>query len=45
MFSQVFVERPIFAMVLSIVIGLMGLAARGSSPVSPRYPEITLSMI
>ena len=40
MFSQVFVERPIFAMVLSIVIVLTGLAALVKLPVS-RYPEIT----
>ena len=40
MFSQIFVERPIFAMVLSIVIVLTGLAALVKLPVS-RYPEIT----
>ena len=40
MFSQVFVERPIFAMVLSIVIVLTGLAALVKLPIS-RYPEIT----
>jgi len=40
MFSQFFVERPIFAMVLSIVIVLTGLAALVKLPVS-RYPEIT----
>src|SRR5262245_66023761 len=40
MFSQFFVERPIFAMVLSIVIVLTGLAALVKLPVA-RYPEIT----
>ena len=40
MFSQFFVERPIFAMVLSIVIVLMGLAVLVKLPVA-RYPEIT----
>src|SRR5262245_21623184 len=40
MFSQFFVERPIFAMVLSIVIVLTGLAALIKLPIS-RYPEIT----
>jgi hydrophobe/amphiphile efflux-1 (HAE1) family protein len=40
MFSQFFVERPIFAMVLSIVFVLTGLAALVKLPVS-RYPEIT----
>src|SRR5215468_5893473 len=40
MFSQFFVERPIFAMVVSIVIVLTGLAALVKLPIS-RYPEIT----
>ena len=40
MFSQIFVERPIFAMALSIVIVLLGLFALLQLPVS-RYPEIT----
>jgi hydrophobe/amphiphile efflux-1 (HAE1) family protein len=40
MFSQFFVERPIFAMVLSIVIVLTGLVALVKLPIA-RYPEIT----
>src|SRR5215470_11059201 len=40
MFSQFFVERPIFAMVVSIVIVLTGLAALVKLPIA-RYPEIT----
>jgi hypothetical protein len=40
LFSQFFIERPIFAMVLSIVIVLTGLVALVSLPIA-RYPEIT----
>ena len=40
MFSRFFVERPIFAMVLSIVIVLTGLVALVGLPIA-RYPEIT----
>jgi multidrug efflux pump subunit AcrB len=40
MFSRFFVERPIFAMVLSIVIVLTGLVALVKLPIA-RYPEIT----
>jgi multidrug efflux pump subunit AcrB len=40
MFSQFFIERPIFAMVLSIVIVLTGLVALVRLPIA-RYPEIT----
>ena len=40
MFSQFFIERPIFAMVLSIVIVLTGLVALVNLPIA-RYPEIT----
>lgn len=40
MFSRFFIERPIFASVISIVIVLAGLAALRSLPVE-QYPEIT----
>ena len=40
MFSQFFIERPIFAMVLSIVLVITGAAILTSLPIS-RYPEIT----
>ncbi len=40
MFSRFFIERPIFASVISIVIVLAGLAALGNLPVE-QYPEIT----
>ena len=40
MFSKFFIERPIFASVISIVIILAGLAAMGNLPVE-QYPEIT----
>src|SRR5258708_34497460 len=40
MFSKFFIDRPIFASVLSIVITLAGLLAYNSLPVA-QYPEIT----
>jgi len=40
MFSQFFIERPIFASVISIVIVLAGLISLGSLPVA-QFPEIT----
>ena len=40
MFSRFFIERPIFASVISIVIVFAGLAAMRSLPVE-QYPEIT----
>ena len=40
MFSRFFIERPIFASVISIVIVLVGLAAMVILPVA-QYPEIT----
>ena len=40
MFSRFFIERPIFASVISIIIVLAGLAAMRSLPVE-QYPEIT----
>ena len=39
MFSRYFIDRPIFAFVISIVIVLAGLAAMRSLPVA-QYPEI-----
>lgn len=39
MFSKFFIERPVFAMVLSIFIVLAGLASLTGLPIS-RYPEI-----
>ena len=40
MFSKYFIDRPIFAFVISIVIVLAGLAAMRSLPIS-QYPEIS----
>ena len=40
MFSKFFIERPIFASVISIVIVLAGLISLGSLPVA-QFPEIT----
>ena len=40
MFSKFFIERPIFASVISIVIVIAGLVAFGALPVA-QYPEIT----
>ncbi|NOU49201.1 multidrug efflux RND transporter permease subunit [Pseudoalteromonas sp. JBTF-M23] len=40
MFSRFFIDRPIFAFVISIVIVLAGLAAMRSLPVA-QYPEIS----
>ncbi|MGL4716887.1 MAG: efflux RND transporter permease subunit [Aeromonas sp.] len=40
MFSKFFIERPIFASVISIIIVLSGLAAMRSLPVE-QYPQIT----
>src|SRR5438876_671219 len=40
MFSRFFIDRPIFAAVLSIVIALGGVLALTSLPVA-QYPEIT----
>ncbi|MBE9609169.1 efflux RND transporter permease subunit [Chitinilyticum piscinae] len=40
MFSKFFIERPIFASVISIIIVLAGLAAMRSLPIE-QYPEIT----
>jgi len=39
MFATVFIDRPIFASVLSIVIVLLGVVAIGSLPIA-QYPEI-----
>ncbi|HSC81042.1 MAG TPA: efflux RND transporter permease subunit [Chitinolyticbacter sp.] len=39
MFSQFFIERPIFASVISIIITLAGLAAMSSLPIE-QYPQI-----
>ena len=39
MFSRFFIDRPIFAAVLSIFIVLAGLAAMRSLPIA-QYPEI-----
>ncbi len=39
MFSRYFIDRPIFAFVISIVIVLAGLAAMRSLPIA-QYPEI-----
>jgi len=39
MFSRFFIDRPIFAAVLSLFIVLAGLAAMGSLPIA-QYPEI-----
>ncbi len=40
MFSRFFIERPIFASVISIVLVIAGLATLGSLPIA-QYPEIT----
>ncbi len=40
MFSRFFIERPIFASVISIIIVLGGLAAMRSLPIE-QYPQIT----
>ncbi len=40
MFSKFFINRPIFATVLSLIIVLAGLAALRVLPIS-RYPEIS----
>ncbi len=40
MFSKFFIERPIFASVISIVIVVAGLVTFGALPIS-QYPEIT----
>lgn len=40
MFSQFFIERPIFASVIAIVIVIAGVVAFGALPVA-QYPEIT----
>jgi HAE1 family hydrophobic/amphiphilic exporter-1 len=40
MFSKFFIERPIFASVVSIVIVIAGLVTLGTLPIA-QYPEIT----
>ena len=40
MFSRFFIERPIFASVISIVLVIAGLATLGTLPIA-QYPEIT----
>lgn len=44
MFSRIFIERPRFAMVISIVLSLAGIISIFSLPIS-LYPEITPSMV
>ena len=44
MFSKFFIERPIFASVISIIIVLAGLAAMRSLPVE-QYPQIVPSVV
>lgn len=44
MFSKFFIERPIFASVISIIIVLGGLAAMRSLPVE-QYPQITPAVV
>ena len=44
MFSRIFIERPRFAMVISIVLTLAGLISVFSLPIS-LYPEITPPMV
>lgn len=39
MFSRIFIERPIFASVISITIVLLGLVSLGKLPIA-RYPQI-----
>ena len=38
-FSHFFIDRPIFATVLSVIITIMGLIAQRSLPIA-EYPEI-----
>ena len=40
MFSRIFIERPRFAMVISIVLSIAGLISVFSLPIA-LYPEIT----
>ena len=40
MFSKFFIERPIFATVVSLVIVIAGLVSFGALPVA-QYPEIS----
>ena len=40
MFSRFFIERPIFASVISIVIVIAGAVTLGTLPIA-QYPEIT----
>jgi HAE1 family hydrophobic/amphiphilic exporter-1 len=40
MFSKFFIERPIFASVISIVIVIAGLVSYGALPIA-QYPQIT----
>ena len=44
MFSRIFIERPRFAMVISIVLTLAGIISIFSLPIS-LYPEITPPMV
>ena len=44
MFSQIFIERPRLAMVISIIITLAGLIALFNIPVA-QYPQITPPVI
>ena len=44
MFSKFFIERPIFASVISIIIVLGGLAAMRALPVE-QYPQITPAVV
>ena len=44
MFSKFFIERPIFASVISIIIVLGGLAAMRSLPIE-QYPQITPAVV
>ena len=44
MFSRIFIERPRFAMVISIVLTLAGVISIFSLPIS-LYPEITPPMV
>lgn len=41
MFSRFFINRPIFAMVISIFIVIAGLAAMRGLPIA-QYPELSL---
>ena len=40
MFSKFFIERPIFASVISVVIVIAGVVSFGALPIA-QYPEIT----